>query len=294
VPTAVPPGSPAFTLSVSGTGFLPGSTINFNRAPLATTFIDNGHLAALVPAADVANAGTTAVMVVNSGPGGGPSNVVYFQVAAADTTLNFAAARNIPLQNQIPAGITVGDFNGDGKPDLAIAASIWVDVLLGKGDGTFAPAPGSPISVASPPYNDEATPFNGPIVPGDFTHSGNLGLAVVDEPNAAAYILLGKGDGTFGAPATFSVGNTPIAMLAADFNNDGKLDLVVANYDDGTVTLLLGNGDGTFTQPSGSPYAVGRGQTTSSIAAADFNGDGKLDIAVANLTDGTISILLQQ
>jgi len=56
---------------------------------------------------------------------------------------------------------------------------------------------------------------------------------------------------------------------------------------------LLGTGDGTFTQPSGPPYAVGRGQTTSSIAAADFNGDGKLDIAVANL-DGTVSILLQQ
>jgi len=104
---------------------------------------------------------------------------------------------------------------------------------------------------------------------------------------------LGKGDGTFGAPATFSVGNTPIAMLAADFNNDGKLDLAVANYGDGTVTLLLGTGDGTFTQPSGPPYAVGRGRTTSSIAAADLNGDGKLDIAVANL-DGTVSILLQQ
>ena len=444
VPTAVSPGSTALPLNVSGTGFLPGSTVNFNAAPLATTFIDGEHLVAMVPAANVATAGTAGVTVVNPGPGGGPSNVVYFQVTAAEATVNFAPVMNISLQNQIPAGITVGDFNEDGKPDLAIAASIWVDVLLGNGDGTFAHAQGSPLRVASPPYNDLATPLNGPIVPGDFNHSGHLGLAVVDEPNAAAYILLGKGDGTFapssaafanspefdvavaaadlngdgnvdlafqngvvlgygdgafsaagglntsglpesvalgdfnrdgkldaavangstksnpiseltvslgkgdgtftsgpgspiplgnnlsavvaadfngdgkldlavadagsntvlillgngdgtfGAPATFSVGNTPIAMLAADFNNDGKLDLVVANYDDGTVTLLLGNGDGTFTQPSGSPYAVGRGQTTSSIAAADFNGDGKLDIAVANLTDGTISILLQQ
>jgi hypothetical protein len=67
---------------------------------------------------------------------------------------------------------------------------------------------------------------------------------------------------------------------------------VVANYTNGTVTLLLGNGDGTFTQPSGSPYVVGKGPF--SLAAADFNGDGKLDVAVGNLMDGTVSILLQQ
>jgi hypothetical protein len=104
--------------------------------------------------------------------------------------------------------------------------------------------------------------------------------------------VLGNGDGTFGAPTAIAVGNAPDAIVAGDFNNDGKLDLAIANSADNTVTLLLGNGDGKFTQAAGSPYPVGK--FPYQIVAADFNGDGKLDLALANLMDGTVSILLQQ
>jgi VCBS repeat protein/putative Ig domain-containing protein/FG-GAP repeat protein len=449
VPTAVSPKSPQFTLHVSGSGFLSSATINFNRTPLATTFLDAEHLTALVPAPSVANAGTASVTVVNPAPGGGQSNVVYFQIAAPESTVSFAAAANSPLTIYNPFGITIGDFNEDGKPDLAIAAETSVSVFLGNGDGTFAQAAGSPMRVPSPPYDDFASPYVGPIVAADFNNSGHLGLAVAEFNNLAAaillgngdgtfvfssaqianafsmpvsslepadfnadgsldlaitgqisgvsavvlgygdgafsvagdlfttgfpagvavgdfngdgkldaievsggtpmypgpgvavslgngdgtftqasgspdslgtspssivacdfngdgkldvavtdsganevIILLGNGDGTFGAPTTIPAGSNPDAIVAGDFNNDGKLDLAIANYGDGTVTLLLGNGDGTFAQASGSPYSVGAYPYR--IAAADFNGDGKLDLVTANLSNGTVSILLQQ
>ena len=196
--------------------------------------------------------------------------------------LSFANSSTPAVGNE-PAAVTVGDFNGDGKADLAVAngSSGTVTVLLGNGDGTFTAAAGSPITVGSRPVS---------VAVGDFNGDGKADLAVANYVDNTVTVLLGNGDGTFTAAGSpIVVGNGPESVVVGDFNGDGKADLAVANNGDNTVTVLLGNGDGTFTA-AGSPIVVGNGAT--SVAVGDFNGDGKADLAVANYGSGTLTVLL--
>ena len=347
VPTAVAPGAGPLTLRVSGAGFAPSATVAFNGTPLTTVFLDSDHLSALLPSAQTATGKTASVSVINPAPGGGSSNVVFFQVGAPQSSVGFTNAPASPLPVRSPVALTVVDLNGDGKPDLAVANLLSLAALLGNGDGTFRSSPGSPLALLSPPYDDFASPYAGALAVGDFTHTGYPGLVVAEPNNSAAEVFSGSVSGLL-APSSAAFVNTmygPISqLLAADFNADGNLDLAVVNaigypslvslgygkgsfsstgnlfsqgmaeagavgdfdgdgkldvaiagggtaaYPAAGIAISLGNGDGTFRQALGSPLSFG--QFLSGVVAADFNGDGKLDLAVTDYATNTVLILL--
>ena len=186
-------------------------------------------------------------------------------------------------------GIAVADLNGDGNQDVVVGDSTGlpprnVNVLLGKGDGTFA----APVKYSTGGSGE------GQMVIADFNGDGKLDLAVVNQADNTISILLGNGNGTFQAaklvtPALASDGFLGY-LVAADFNGDGKLDLAIPDYvgaGSGKVAILLGNGDGTFQAPTF--LTTGGGAT--GIAAADLNKDGKVDLVVANQF-GSVDVFL--
>src|SRR6516165_6433129 len=283
LPDATKPGGGALTLTVNGTGFVSSALVHWNGSALATTFVSSSQLKATILPSDVAKAGTASVTVVNPAPGGGTSNVVFFEVTTATSSIALSAPRGFDAGSG-PQSVAVGDFNGDGKPDLAVVNSYSnnVSILLGNGDGTFQ------IHVD---YPTGAQP--GSVAIGDFNGDGKLDLAVVNSYSNNVSVLLGNGNGTFQPAVSYGTGSGtgPAFVAVGDFNHDGKLDLAVANSNSSNVSVLLGNGDGTF--QTAVNYDVGGAPT--SIAVGDFNHDGKLDLAVAVPVPGPstyVSVLL--
>jgi hypothetical protein len=170
VPDTAVPGGKGFTLTVNGTGFVSGSTVNWNGSALATTFVSGSQLTATVPASDIVKASTASITVVNPGPGGGTSNAAFFPV-----TLPISIALHGTEVTTLsgPETVATGDFNGDGKLDLAVGenGSNSVSILLGNGNGTFR---------AQVDYAVGLGPSS--VVVGDFNGDGKLDLAVRNFP----------------------------------------------------------------------------------------------------------------
>ncbi len=274
IPASIAPGSKAFTLTVNGTGFASSAVVNWNGVPQLTEVISNRQLTASIGASDVATARTASITVTNSAPGGGTSNVVFFPVTESSSSIGMAITQAFPNATAVAAG----DFNNDGKLDVAWVANNTLYASLGNGKGGF----GAPISSGT------ATGMK-QMVTGDFNGDGKLDLASIG--SGSLRVFLGNGDGTFTQSYNQTVFDGGIEGLAtADFNQDGHLDIYVGGWETGPMffDIYLGNGDGTFNysgeyQTGGYPVW---GIYPGIPAVGDFNGDGYLDLAVAGDAEG--------
>ena len=231
--------------------------------------------AASTPTAIVAGdfgTGHVNLAVVDSSRG-----VVDILQGAGDGSFQLASSVSVGAN---PSAIVAGDF-GNGHLDLAVADqnSNEVSVLLGNGNGTFRPA--IEMAVGTTPLA---------IVAGDFNGDGRLDLATGNAGSNDISVLLGKGDGTFEEPKPNLVGFGTDSIATGDFTGNGNIGLAVLDPGSDDVTILPGNGDGTFQQPLTVPLPTGSGATA--IVAADFNGDGRTDLAIADPILDEVDILL--
>ena len=192
--------------------------------------------------------------------------------------LHFSPATNFAVGDN-PSSTAMGDFDGDGNLDLAVAhsSSQSISILLGTGMGGFWAA--GNISVGVSGLSSLAVQ--------DLNGDGDLDLAVASSSSDSVVILLGTGTGGFGTPTAFAVGVFPSSLAIGDFNGDANLDLAVTNAGNNTVSILLGDGIGSF----GDAISIAVGDLPFSVSAGDINGDGVTDLAVGNYLGNTVSIL---
>jgi hypothetical protein len=228
---------------------------------------------------DAHPAGTYTVTVTAFDGSNGPTTTKTFTLTVTTpptcNPVSFAAA-TFEVGDRVGA-VLVGDFNGDGRQDLAVTAiatnwSTRTLILLGDGVGHFNFFSEVPV---------------GARAVADFNGDGKQDLVALDSSNAVIY--LGDGTAHFSPANSVDTGCTaPFQLAVGDFNGDGRLDLATACYFTNSVTILLGDGAGHF----GTPASFGVSDGPQGLAVGDFNGDGKQDLAAACMPADVVSILL--
>ena len=222
---------------------------------------------------------------------GGPEGTADISVLLGNGNGTFGGPVNYQTVNasQGAIALTIGDFNGDGIPDLAVLDSD-LSILLGKGDGTFGPAV---------EWHTGVYPIG--IAIGDFNSDGIPDLVVANNNDGTVSILLGLGNGQFQDQTPYPVQPSqsliayPSSVTVGDFNGDNISDVAVANYEDGQsslISIMLGTGYGAL--ETAVTYAGGAGAEI--LVEGDFNNDGSIDLAVADgngsTANGDVGVLI--
>lgn len=260
----------------------------------AVEYMTGGTAPSSITSADLNKDGHIDLAVVNIG-----SNDV--SILSNNGTGVFSVSQTIAFNTLFPGSllgeIAAADLNGDGFIDLVVTDQTpnnRVFVLLNNGDGTF----GAPVAYSTGVFPAVSQSFS--IAIGDFdgVNGSDLAIANIGHITGTSFItvLLNNGSGTFvmapGSPFATTPGLAPFDIVTADFTGDGILDLATANRDTDDVTLFKGNGDGTFQTPGMSFSVLPGGVDPISIVAADFDGNGAIDIAVGNVATSNVTVFL--
>jgi len=274
-PASIDQGVAPLSVTISGSGFNPSSTVTVSGSPRSTTLVDAGHLQVTLSTTDVATPVSLPIAVSNPMPGGGTTSALPFSVLyvpGSNGGVNYTAARDVHIGGD-GCCTTVADFNEDGIPDVATVHSVFdidnpsprdeLHVEYGDGNGSFR-------------TNQVFKTGSGPIalISGDFNNDGHVDLISANTPiigvsgPSTLSVFLGDGKGNF-SRTDIALTFFPYGLIAADFNKDGNLDLAVEGSNQ--TFVFLGNGDGTF-----------RAGVTLNLAGnmsvGDFNEDGNVDL----------------
>ncbi|CAF3496799.1 unnamed protein product [Rotaria sp. Silwood1] len=204
-------------------------------------------------------------------------------------TVTFTGPTNYPTGvGSIPTSVTLADVDGDGDLDAIVSnkGTNDVGVLLGNGDGTFAAQKTYGLLAASAPAS---------VTTADVDDDGDLDIIVANTGTNDIGILINNPTGTFpanqGPRVGFFAGSAPASVTTADVNGDGKADIIVAYKNTNNVGVLLNSGTGTF-PAAPVTYGLLANSAPTSVKTADANGDGKLDIIVANSGTNNFGVIL--